>query len=82
MSFTVQNKFELGQVVYMRKSDKSVITGRISAVKAVFSGFFKDGMIEYIITQIVNGKEERTLCFLESDVFADANDAFVIKPEK
>ena len=72
---TVENKFEIGQTVYMRREDKSVVSGIVTAVLPVITGAHTT--ISYA-TEIVDGKNVRTSNFAESDVFAAAEDAFAV----
>ncbi len=75
MAITVENKFEIGQTVYMRRADKSVVSGKVTAVLPVITGAHTK--ISYA-TEMVDGKNVRTGNFAESDVFAVAEDAFVV----
>jgi len=72
---TVENKFDIGQTVYMRRTDKSVVSGKVTAVLPVITGAHTT--ISYA-TEMVDGKNVRTGNFAESDVFGLAEDAFTV----
>ena len=72
---TIENKFEIGQVVFMRRADKSVVSGKVTSVGATITGSHTS--ITYA-TEMVDGNNIRTGQFFEADVFATADDAFKV----
>jgi hypothetical protein len=75
MTITVENKFEMRQTVFMRRADKAVVSGKVTSVFAALTGTRIS--VSYSM-DIVDGKNVRTAGFVESDVFATADEAFLV----
>jgi hypothetical protein len=81
MSFTVENKFNIGQEVFIRRFDNAVTNGKVISITGVITTLQKPSIITYGI-EVVNGKNIRTeYGFNESVLFAASSEAFMLRNE-
>lgn len=74
---TIENKFELNQIVYARRVDNAVVVGDLCMIRALVSSDNKTPSVQYTI-QFTNGKNARSEVFDESQIFSTAEEAFKV----